>query len=189
MEQSSDDTLSITFLLPTDSMIIVTVTLFDVQGVNYVFKNIICKVYSTCLKLCYHLFSSDTYDVQDLIIKEHSGGGGINVSVVFAGGSQSPGALVCVMPILTDGSLDFNNMTLTTIPRERSESVDITVPTGTYRLFAFDLESNGLPRMPISVAADSETVDVTTGREGTDSSYLTISTSIVKSCCTIICCM
>ena len=88
------------------------------------------------------------------------------MSVVFAGGSQSPGALVCVMPILTDGSLDFNNMTLTTIPRNRSESVDITVPTGTYRLFAFDLESNGLPRMPISVAADNETVDVTAGGEG-----------------------
>ena len=104
--------------------------------------------------------------MQDLIINELSGGGGINASVVFAGGSQSPGALVCVMPILTDGSLDFNNMTLTTIPWDRSESVDITVPTGTYRLFAFDLESNGLPRMPISVAADSETVNVTAGGEG-----------------------
>ena len=115
---------------------------------------------------CNHLFASGTYDVQDLIIYEHSGGGGINVSVVFAGGSQSPGALVCVMPILTDGSLDFNNMTLTTIPRDMSESVDITVPTGTYRLFEFDLESNGLPRMPISVAADSETVNVTVGGEG-----------------------
>ena len=112
------------------------------------------------------LFTSGTFDVQDLIINEHSGGDGINVSVVFAGGSQSPGALVCVMPILTDGSLDFNNMTLTTIPQDRCESVDITVPTGTYRLFAFDLESNGLPRMPISVAADSETVEVTAGGEG-----------------------
>ena len=88
------------------------------------------------------------------------------MSVVFAGGSQSPGALVCVMPILTDGSLDFNNMTLTSIPQNSSESVDITVPTGTYRLFAFDLESNGLPRMPISVAADSETANVTGGGNG-----------------------
>ena len=94
------------------------------------------------------------------------------MSVVFAGESESPGALVCVMPILTDGSLDFNNMTLTTIPQDRSEGVDITVPTGTYRLFAFDLENNtyDLPRMPISVAADSETVDVTAGGEGTSSS-------------------
>ena len=115
---------------------------------------------------CNHLFASGTFDVQNLIVNEHSGGGSINVSVVFAGGSQSPGALVCVMPILTDGSLDFNNMTLTTIPRDRSESVDITVPTGTYRLFAFDLESNGLPRMPISVAAYSETVNVTDGVDG-----------------------
>ena len=115
---------------------------------------------------CNHLFAAGTFDVRDLIIYKHSGGGGINVSVVFAGGSQSPGALVCVMPILTDGSLDFNNMTLTTIPRDRSESVDITVPTGTYRLLAFDLESNGLPRMPISVAADNETVNVTAGGEG-----------------------
>ena len=109
------------------------------------------------------IFTSDTYDVQDLIVNELSRGGGINVSVVFAGGSQSPGALVCVMPILTDGSLDFNNMTLSTIPRDRSESVDITVPTGTYRLFAFDLENNTytLPRMPESRAADCETVNVT----------------------------
>ena len=81
--------------------------------------------------------------------------------------SLSPGALVCVMPILADGSVDFSKMALTTIPQERSESVDITVPTGTYRLFAFDLESNGILRMPISVAADNETVDVTTGGEGT----------------------
>ena len=115
---------------------------------------------------CNHLFAAGTFDVQDLIINKLSGRGGINVSVVFAGGSQSPGALVCVMPILTDGSLDFNNMTLTTISQDRSESVDITVPTGTYRLFAFDLESNGLLRMPISVAADSETVDVTAGGDG-----------------------
>ena len=113
------------------------------------------EVDTTCI------FTSGTYDVQDLIINEHSGGGGINVSVVFAGGSLSPGALVCVMLILTDGSLDFNNMTLTTIPQNRSESVDITVPTGTYRLFAFDLESNGLPRMPESMTAASETVNVT----------------------------
>ena len=103
--------------------------------------------------------------MQDLL-NEHTETGGISVSVVFARGSHSLGAVVSVIPILTDGSLDFNNMTLTTIPQDRSESVDITVPTGTYRLFAFDLESNGLPRMPISVAADSETVDVTAGGEG-----------------------
>ena len=104
--------------------------------------------------------------MQNLNINEHSGEGGINLTVVYAEGSLSPGALVCVMPILTDGSLDFNNMRLTTIPQDRSESVDIPVPTGTYRLFAFDLESDGLPKMPISVAADSETVDVVAGGEG-----------------------
>ena len=107
------------------------------------------------------LFASGTYDVQDLILNEHSGGGSINVSIEFAKNSESAGALVCVIPIRTDGSLDFNNMTLTTIPQSMSESVDITVPTGSYRLFAFDLESNGLPRMPISVASDSGTVEVT----------------------------
>ena len=108
--------------------------------------------------------------MQNLIINEHSGGGGINLTVVYAGGSLSPGALVVVIPILTDDSLDFNNMKLTTIPQDRSESVDIPVPTGTYRLFAFDLESDGLPRMNKSVAADSETVDVVAG-EGTSDTH------------------
>ena len=56
-------------------------------------------------------------------------------------------------------------MKLTTIPHDRSENVGIPVPTGTYRLLAFDLESDGLPRIK-SVAAASETVDVVAG-EGT----------------------
>ena len=98
-----------------------------------------------------------TTDIQDLEINIKDSQ--IFVSVVFAGGSQSPGALVCVMPILTDGSLDFNNMTLTTIPQDRSESVDITVPTGAHRLFAFDLESNDLPRK-ISSAAVTRLLEV-----------------------------
>ena len=44
--------------------------------------------------------------MQNLIINEHSGGGGgINLTVVYAEGSLSPGALVCVIPILIDSSL------------------------------------------------------------------------------------
>ena len=114
-------------------------------------------------RICHYY--TGTTDIQDLLVSVKDGC--ISMSVVFAGGSLSPGALVCVIPgILTEGSLDFNNMKLTTIPQDRSESVDIPVPTGTYRLFAFDLESDGLPRIPMSVIADSETVSVVAGGEG-----------------------
>ena len=45
-EQSSDDTFSIIFLLLTDNVTVITVTLTDVQGVNLVFEYTICKLYS-----------------------------------------------------------------------------------------------------------------------------------------------
>ena len=44
-EQSSDDTVSITFLLLTDNVTVVTVTLSDVQRVNLVFEYTISKMW------------------------------------------------------------------------------------------------------------------------------------------------
>ena len=44
-EQSSDDTVSIAFIIPTDKVTVVTVTLSDVQGVNFVrFEYLISKM-------------------------------------------------------------------------------------------------------------------------------------------------
>ena len=92
-------------------------------------------------------------------------GVGINVSIVFVEGTLSPGALVCVLPH-TNGDLDFANMKLVFIPRSKSENFIIPVPSGDYRVIAFDLESETLPRLPISSAADSEDIIITSNNEG-----------------------
>ena len=109
---------------------------------------------------------SGTFDVQDLLVSECPGGGGICVSIVYVEGTLSPGALVCAVRII-DGELDFASMRLVTIPRSRSENFTIHVPSGSYRVIAFDLENSSLPRIPISMAADVKDMTMaTTGGEG-----------------------
>ncbi len=85
-------------------------------------------------------------------MSECPGGGGICVSIEYVEGTASPGALVCAVRII-DGVLDFANMRLVTIPRNSSENFPIPVPRGEYRVIAFDLESNHLPNIPISMVA------------------------------------
>ncbi len=100
-------------------------------------------------------------------MSECPGGGGICVSIVYVEGTVSPGALVCVIRII-DGELDFASMRLVTIPRSRSENFTIPVPSGSYRVIAFDLENSSLPRIPISMAADVKNMTMAnTGGEGT----------------------
>ncbi len=70
---------------------------------------------------------SGTFDVQDLLVSECPGGGGICVSIVYVEGTLSPGALVCAVPIM-NGVLDFANMKLVTIPRNSSDNFPIPVP-------------------------------------------------------------
>ncbi len=103
-----------------------------------------------------------TFDVQDLLVSECPGGGGICcVSIVYVEGTLSPGALVCVIHII-DGVLDFTNTKVITIPRSRNDNFTIlAVPSGNYKVITFDLECNSLPRMPISIAADSRNVSIT----------------------------
>ncbi len=63
---------------------------------------------------------------------------------------------------ITDGELDFANIKIVTIPRSMSDDFTIlAVPSGNYRVITFDLEDNILPRIPISIAADSGDVSVT----------------------------
>ncbi len=81
------------------------------------------------------------------------------MSIVYVEGTLSPGALVCVLPH-TNGDLDFANMKLVFIPRSKSDNFTIPVPSGKYRVIAFDLESETIPRMSISSAADSEDIIV-----------------------------
>ncbi len=71
----------------------------------------------------------------------------------------SPGALVCVIPVLFDDSLDFQSMRLVPIRRNMSDYFTIPVAdSGKYKVVAFDLESNNRPRMPVSIVANNETI-------------------------------
>ena len=80
------------------------------------------------------------------------------MSIEYVEGTLSPGALVCVIHI-TDGELDFGSIKVITIPGSRSDNFTIlAVPSGNYRVITFDLERNFLPRMPISIAADSRDI-------------------------------
>ena len=109
----------------------------------------------------YVLFSYiGTTDIQVLMVDVCPQGNCMSVSIEYVEGTLSPGALVSVIRII-DGVLDFVNMRLVAIPRSMSENFTINnVTSGWYRVIAFDLESNGLPQMPISVAADSKTIIV-----------------------------
>ncbi len=88
------------------------------------------------------------------------------MSIVYVEGTLSPGALVCVLPI-NDKLPDFASMKLVTI--HRSINSNCTLPDlsgGEYRVVAFDLETNTLPREPVSMAADSETINITSDNVG-----------------------
>ena len=106
-----------------------------------------------------------TFDVQDLLVSECPGGGGICVSIVYVEGTVSPGALVCAVGII-NGVLDFANVKLVTIPRNSIENFIIPVRSGEYKVIAFDLENTKLPRMPISMVALSLDVIVNSGAKG-----------------------
>ena len=89
------------------------------------------------------------------------------MSIEYVEGTVSPGALVCAVRII-DGVFDFAKMKLVTIPRNSIENFTIPVPSGEYRVIAFDLESNDLPNMPISMVALSlDIMIMNSGVEGT----------------------
>ncbi len=98
-------------------------------------------------------------------MSECIGSGCINVSIKYVKGTVCPGALVCVMRFI-DGELDVASMRLVTIPYSMSENFIIPLPSGSYRVIAFDLERNAIPRIPISMVADSKNVTVNSSNEG-----------------------
>ncbi len=80
--------------------------------------------------------------------------------IEYVKGTLSPGALVCVIRII-DGEMDFQSIRL--VPIQRNMSGNFTIPvalSGNYSVIAFDLENNNMsvPRMPMSVVADNETM-------------------------------
>ncbi len=104
------------------------------------------------------------------------------MSIVYVEGTLSPGALVCVMHFI-DGVLDFVNIKVVTIPRSKSDNFTIlAVPSGNYRVITFDLEYNSLPRMPISIAADSGDVSVTVSSGESDEGILYIYSLVCVTC-------
>ena len=76
-------------------------------------------------------------DVEDLQLSEYPGGG-INMNIVYVEGTLSPGALVCVLP-MNNNDLNIANMLLVAIPRSKINNFIIPVPSGEYRVIAFDL--------------------------------------------------
>ncbi len=62
--------------------------------------------------------------------------------------------------------LDIATMRLVALPQSMSDNFAIPLPNGEYRVVVFDLETNTLPRLPISMAADSKNIIVTDGSEG-----------------------
>ncbi len=87
-------------------------------------------------------------------------------SIEYVEGTISPGALVCVIGVLSDNSLDLESIRLLPIRRNMSDHFIIPVAvSGNYSVIAFDLENNNLsvPRIPMSVAADDETMFLSNG--------------------------
>ncbi len=85
--------------------------------------------------------------------------------IEYVEGTLSPGALLCVIRII-DGELDFPSMRLVPIRQNMSDNFTIPVAvSGNYSVIAFDLENNNMsvPRMPMSVAADDETMFLSNG--------------------------
>ena len=81
-------------------------------------------------------------------------------NIEYVEGTLSPGALLCVIRII-DGELDFPSTRLVPIRRNMSDNFTIPVTvSGNYSVVAFDLENNNLsvPRIPISIAANDETI-------------------------------
>ncbi len=70
-----------------------------------------------------------------------------------------------VLPVNGLRLLDIATMRLVIIPQSTSNFA-IPLPNGEYRVVVFDLETNTLPRLPISMAADSNNIIVTNGSEG-----------------------
>ncbi len=109
----------------------------------------------------------DTTDIQDLLVSGCPGGGGINVSIVYVEGTLSPGALVCVLPV-NDGAVNIAEMRLVAIPLNISSDCTLPdLPGGEYRVVAFDLETNTLPREPVSMAADTDVFRIASDNIGT----------------------
>ena len=96
-------------------------------------------------------------------------------SIEYVEGTLSPGALLCVIRTI-DGELDFPSTRLVPIRRNMSDNFTIPVTvSGNYSVVAFDLENNNLsvPRIPISIAANDETIFL-----------LNSKSAIICQCCT-----
>ncbi|XP_064391205.1 uncharacterized protein LOC135339015 isoform X3 [Halichondria panicea] len=148
IRKTIEDPLMINFSLPTDQRTNICVTLTSIMGVHLIFQNI----------------PIITTDIQDLIVNVCPQENCVSVSIVYVEHTLSPGAMVCVIRLLSDVSLDFTSIKIETIRRNTNNNFTIPVArSGLYRVIAFDLENNNnihVPRIPISIAADSETTFV-----------------------------
>ncbi|XP_064391481.1 uncharacterized protein LOC135339333 isoform X2 [Halichondria panicea] len=143
INKTIEDPQMINVSLPTDRIINISVTFTSIMGVRLIFKDMLIR----------------TTDVQDLSVDVCPEGN--CASIEYVEGTISPGALVCVIGVLSDNSLDLESIRLLPIRRNISDHFTIPVAvSGNYSVVAFDLENNNMsvPRIPMSVAADDETM-------------------------------
>ncbi|XP_064391808.1 uncharacterized protein LOC135339586 [Halichondria panicea] len=143
IHKTIEDPQMISVSLPTDRIINISVTFTSIMGVRLIFKDMLIR----------------TTDVQDLSVDVCPEGN--CASIEYVEGTISPGALVCVIGVLPDNSLGLESIRLLPIRWNISDHFTIPVAvSGNYSVVAFDLENNNMsvPRIPMSVAADDETM-------------------------------
>ena len=173
----SDEVSNISFSLPTDLRTFFSLTLTNHEGVKLLFGNIqISKLKDGTVQTQAMLMNLDispplyyttgTFDIQDMTANNCSLPNIINVSVFYAVRSTSPGALIIIVPMNDDDSLDYTNAVFRFLSRNMSEDNVVNATAGRNKVFAFDIEDNdGILRLPITTAADTEIVTDVSGGE------------------------
>ena len=132
-------------------------------------SHLIFFIYNTCFTCDSSLsYTTGTFDIQDMTANNCSLPNSINVSVFYAVGSTSPGALIIIVPMNDDDSLDYTNAVFRFLARDMSEDNVVNATARRNKVFAFDIENNdGILRLPITTAADIEIVTDVSGSEST----------------------
>ena len=111
------------------------------------------------------IFQIGSFDIQKLKASNCSYPNAINVSLEYAMNSSAPGALLVLVPMKEDDSLDFTNALYEILPRDTSDNYcNINASVGRCRVFGIDIENNNTaPLRRHTNAAATETVTNVSG--------------------------
>ena len=100
-----------------------------------------------------------TFDVQHLTAKLCSQNNSINVSLTYAVGSSALGALIILIPMKSNGSLDLPNTDYRMLQRNNLSDVLLpNISSGNCALLGYDIEEGGMLRIPETFAAVEDNV-------------------------------